>query len=711
MNDRIGLDFETYGGVNLPVHGLDRYVSDETFTSILASVYWRDSNGREQRERFDFVDNFTRAKKELREALDDFTIVAHNAPFEHAVCRWLQYGFTHARFIDSAVVARAAGAAGSLEAAAPQLLGIDKVETGKHLMKVFSIPGKYQEANGTLEFDPLVVAHNPVEWDEYGHYCDVDAELGWRIVDEWGHVMGGKEKLNTIITHEMNDVGWPVDIGLVNEMQLRYLANQEQALAAFRARYELGVEEKDQLNFASFVQLKRWCEARGVRAKSFDEEHVELYLSKIRKRIEDHADTMPQDKMDDLLEVKHMLRTKQILGGSSLKKLQAIIDQTSPDSRLRGQYLHIGAGQSWRTSGRGVQMQNLKRLGAEALDMDDVFDEEIDLTNEELARNLRQVFTASHGDGRLIVGDFSSVESRGLAYIAGAEWKLQEFRNGKDMYKVLAARIDGCAYDAVTKDRRQFGKVGELSCGYQAGGGAVQSFAKKMGTVLTEGEANQLVSDWRMANPEVVQLWADLDDLLRRVVEDGASIAEKEVGNRLTVEVYPITTPASLVKLHPKGAQSICVKLRTAGGTTLVRRYFHGCYIRGKSICFYKPTSKKSGDVWVNNYRDPKTGERRFFSIYGGKLAGILTQSMCREMFFTSLRRMRRIIEENRFINLQIIGQFHDEIVLDWWPDGATGSVDLGEAKRLLEIAMSDPDSLTKFPLEADVKDDYRYTK
>ena len=715
FRNRIGLDFETYGGVNLPVHGLDRYVSDETFTPILASVYWRDSNGREQRERFDFVDNFTRAKKELREALDDFTIVAHNAPFEYAVCRWLQYGFTHAKFIDSAVVARAAGAAGSLEAAAPQLLGVDKVETGKHLMKVFSIPGKYQEANISLEFDPLVVAHNPVEWEEYGHYCDVDAELGWRIVDEWGHVMTGKERKNTIITSEMNDVGWPVDIGLVNEMQLRYLANQEQALARFRRQYEADLTADDiiegkGLNFSSFVQLKRWCEERGVRAKSFDEEHVALYLGKIRQRMEKHRDTMPTDRWVNLLEVEALLETKQILGGSSLKKLQAIIDQTSSDNRLRGQYLHSGAGQSWRTSGRGVQMQNLKRLGAEVMDMDDVFDEEIDLTNEELARNLRQVFTASHGDGRLIVGDFSSVESRGLAYIAGAEWKLQEFRNGKDMYKVLAARIDGTAYDAVTKDRRQFGKVGELSCGYQAGGDAVQSFAKKMGTVLSVGEANQLVSDWRMANPEVVQLWADLDDLLRRVVEDGATSAEREVGNRLTVEVRKIETPRSLLALHP-GAQSICVRLRTAGGSLLVKRYFHGCYIRGKSICFYKPTSKKSGDVWVSNYRDPKTGEIRFFSIYGGKLSGILTQSMCREMFFTALRRMNRIIRENRFTNLQIIGQFHDEIVLDWWPEVTTGSVGLDEAKRLLEIAMSDPDSLTKFPLVADVKDDYRYTK
>jgi hypothetical protein len=510
----------------------------------------------------------------------------------------------------------------------------------------------------------------------------------------------------------MNDVGWPVDVGLVQEMQRRYLDNQAKALAEFRAKHEAHLTPEDiiegkALNFASFPQLKKWCEMRGVKCKSFDEEHVTMYLARIRKRIETHGNTMKLDQLQNLMHVKEMLTTKQILGGSSLKKLQAILDQVGPDDRLRGQYLHIGAGQSWRTSGRGVQLQNLKRL-AEVKDMDELEDEDTDWTNEELARNLRQVFTASHDDGALIVGDLSSIESRGLAYLAGAEWKLQEFRNGKDMYKVLAARIDGCAYDAVTKDRRQFGKVGELSCGYQAGGGAVQSFAKKMGTMLTEGEANQLVSDWRLANPEVVELWEILDSLLHQVVEGGIPVAHHEIGNGMRVQVTRAATPMSLIKLH-KDAVSIEVQLIAPNQVVYLRRFFHGCYMRGRNVCFYKPTEKKSGDVWVNHYRDPKTGEIRFYSLYGGKLAGILTQSMCREMFFTCLRKLNDSVYW--VPNLQIIGQFHDEIVLDWWPDRTTSSLTLEQAENLLKRHMSNPDTLIGFPMAAEVKHDYRYTK
>jgi hypothetical protein len=192
------------------------------------------------------------------------------------------------------------------------------------------------------------------------------------------------------------------------------------------------------------------------------------------------------------------------------------------------------------------------------------------------------------------------------------------------------------------------------------------------------------------------------------VVEGGAPAAMRAIGNGMKVRVERFSPPASLTKLH-KDAQSIEVILYAPNGTVYLKRYFHGCYMRGRNICFYKPTKKKSGDVWVNHYKDPKTGEIRFYSIYGGKLAGILTQSMCREMFFTSLRKLHAALE---FVpNVQIIGQFHDEIVLDWWLDQATHSLTLEQAELLLESKMSDPDTLIGFPLEADVKHDYRYTK
>ena len=115
-----------------------------------------------------------------------------------------------------------------------------------------------------------------------------------------------------------------------------------------------------------------------------------------------------------------------------------------------------------------------------------------EIDNGTLAENLRQVFWSEDPQGALIVGDFSSVESRGLAWVAGADWKTEAYRAGKDLYKVQAASIFHKPYEAITKDERQTGKVGELSCGYGAGAGSVLRFAAKMGIEMTDTESGGL---------------------------------------------------------------------------------------------------------------------------------------------------------------------------------------------------------------------------
>src|SRR5690606_31548398 len=147
--------------------------------------------------------------------------------------------------------------------------------------------------------------------------------------------------------------------------------------------------------------------------------------------------------------------------------------------RLRDQYVHCGAGQTLRTSGRSVQMQNLKRIGL-PVNMDLLFDANTSWSNNAMAENMRQVFTSSHPQGELIVGDFSSVESRGLAWLSKEAWKTASYREGKDLYKVLASKIFNTPYERISKTQRQVGKVGELSCGYGAGPGAVKEFAQNM---------------------------------------------------------------------------------------------------------------------------------------------------------------------------------------------------------------------------------------
>lgn len=690
-----GLDFETYGAVSLPDHGLERYVSDESFRALIACTTKVSNSGGRERRRYRLWDR--QDVDDLAYQLGGTIVCAHNAGFEKRVNQWLGIDDVVKDYIDSAVLARAMGAASKLEAAAPQLLDTDKLEDGWRLIKLFSIPSKEQLEAGRRNFDPAIFADNLADLELFWKYCGIDSDLSLELVLRAIRLgfYSEQEQGYHRITMGMNETGWHVDVPTVEEMQRRYKENQEVELAKFRDECDA-----EDLNLNSLPQLKEWCLDRGIKASSFDEDHVAKLLSRIEKKME----TLQLDdpKLKDYGQVARMLRTKQVLGGSSLKKLKVILDTTGEDARLRDQYLHIGAGQTWRTTGRSVQMQNLKRLGGEGDNMLELEDMDIEWDNDQLARNLRQVFTAEHPQGRLIVGDFSSVESRGLAWWAGAHWKMDAYRQGKDMYKVLASDMFGIRYDQVDKQQRQTGKVGELSCGYQAGGGAVQSFAAGMGVDFTEAEAAKLVQDWRATNPEVVAWWALLDEALWQGFKHQSYIVSS--GYDFTIEVCWAEMPDSLSKIDPN-CRSLLIIVRDGKGNEFMRRIFHGVYERGRSLCYYKPTDRKSGPVWVNHFKDPKTKQVKFYNIYGGKLAGILTQSLCRQMFFASLQGVHDWVEKTRGVRL--IGQFHDEIVLDWSPGG---DVSLDEAKRMLESSMS-VTPLRGFPLSAEIKDDYRYTK
>ncbi len=685
----IALDFETYSDVDLIDHGLYNYVAGKHFRVLLAAV----ATGSSSRV-IDFVKD-PNALDVLSSLLEGNHIIAHNAGFERAVLGAIGIDLPASRFIDTAVIARGVGAAGKLEAAAPQLLDIDKMEEGKDLIRLFCIPDRLQGVDASLPFDNTLPNLHPTKWQTFINYCLRDAELSynlWRIYSEF---LPSREMDHAAITMEMNHTGWTVDLDLVDRMQQQYQANKEAALETFRDLHD----PEHLLNLNSLKQLKEWCAKRGVKATSFDEAHVEKLVEQVDRKL----NTMhtSHSRWDDYCAVLDLLRTKQELGGSSLKKLKVIENNTTADGTLKDQYLHLGAGQSFRTTGRGVQMQNLKRLGPEVGDMARVDK----MSNEELARNLRQVFTASRKDGRLIVGDFSSVESRGLAYLAGAEKKLDAFRQGLDLYKVLAADIYAKPYDSVSKLERQFGKVGELSCGYQAGPGAVRDFAAGMGVILSEGEAAKLVMDWRSANPDIVEFWAKLDNMLHQALK-GRTVS-MPMPDGMVLSVAPSHTPQSLKDQH-LAAQSIQVQLVRVDTQELIMvRFFHGCYLRGNSICYYKPSVLKSGDLWSKDYVNPKTKQRQFHSIYGGKLAGILTQSFCRELFF---RVLGNVEQEFQFdTNVKLVGQFHDEIVLDWtpWP----GMSQYQDSEERLRICMSKMMVFPSFPLTAEVHSDYRYIK
>lgn len=690
--DAMGLDFETACDVDLLVHGADRYFSHPSFRVLMAGVYTNQG-----RFAYDFT---TESDEQLAQFLAHLsrykTIIGHNVAFEMNVLQHLGVDLSKHLFIDSAMVARAVGAGSKLEAAAPQLLGTNKLEVGVGLIKMFSIP----RDDGTYLVDeyPQWSPEVRADWRSFLNYCVLDARLSYRIYTSYGSFLLQSEYSSFMYTHQMNQRGWFVNVENVKRMQEQY----EKNLVAVESEFRTQLNEPD-LNFRSTPQLRKWCAERGIIAKSFDELNVSKLLTRITKRIEQlEAKGTPEDKITPLREVVYMLTTKQELGGSSLSKLQKILDTVGADSRLRNQYLHVGAGQTYRTSGRGVQLQNLKRLGADIGDLDGDIS---DWSNEELARNLRQVFEAQHPDGLLFVGDFSAVESRGLAYLAGAEWKLDAYRQGKDMYKVLASSMLGIPYEMVGKPQRQLGKVGELSCGYGAGPGAVRDFAEKMGTILSDTEATNLVRDWREANPEVIAFWDILHNSLLEVVQHGRSYSGF-VSNGLLFTVREAIPPDSVTKQIPK-ARTIEVSISIESSRrVIVQRMFQGMYMHGNDMCYVKPSELKGGKLWLEEWT--KDGRKGRYKLYGGKLAGILTQSFCRELFFNAIRSIGIALRE--LPNAYLVGQFHDETVVEWTPL-LPGDDSYESVIRIMRNAMSHSYLLPDFPLAVEINSAHKYIK
>ena len=698
MPSYIGLDFETYSDVDLPTHGLARYLESPHFQVLLASVFYEDAYSVPVRQTVDFtvhaLGGVNGARQQLQSLLGNANIVAHNAGFEWAVLRRIGIDVPAEKMIDSAVIAACFGADRHLEMAGPQLLGFDKMDEGKDLIKLFAVRQKDQESPA---FDVQLKLNNPGKWDTFIEYCERDAELGFKIAKlvDFGQSDVGlytsKEQRYSRLTMRMNDVGWPVDVTNVEWMNKYYQRNLEHLERDFRA--STGAQD---LNLNSHKQLKEWCENRGFKAVSFDEAHVTKYLKAIEQRRSKQGLTNGQ------LQVKKLLELKQALGGSSLKKLQTILD-TVCDRRLKDQYVHCGAIASFRTTGRAVQMQNLTRLGR-VVEPSSWYE----LTNPELAENLRQVFGGEQHK-RLIVGDFASVESRGLAWYAGAEWKLDAYRHGKDMYKVLGAQMFGVHYDDIDKSslERRAGKVGELSCGYQAGPTAVQKFADGMGISMNEAEAADLVWKWRSTNPEIVQFWSVLQEGLESIYALRSSTWSHTLPQEgYTLRMHRVQAPQSLRnQTGGTAVYSLHVSL-WYHGTQILRRVFHGINTQGRELCYFKPTSRKTGDLWARGYVDPKTKQWRNYSIYGGKMAGILTQSLCREIFFEVLDKLCLRLRNEQ--NVQVVGQFHDEIVLEW--DGLADGAQLITIESVLKQEMSKT-SIQGVPLAAEVQSAARYIK
>jgi len=754
-----GVDYETFSDVELggpEAKGLPNYVASPNFRPLIVCTSggdapaWFDFVMQDAWVGFDYLQHYDPDGEDYveytmedawRHRLDyevevGHKLVAHNASFERAVTHHMFPDYDPFMFVDSAVTARMLGVDGSLFMASRQLGVAEKLEVGADLIQLFCVPNEFYPMGPTRE---LIMQHGHLEkWELFREYCLVDAdagqeiqELGHKILDAFHPGLMEKEMYDEQGTWEMNQAGWKVDVELVAKMKQRAWAN---GIIAKRS-FDVDDPTMTEKFFGSFPQMTAFCEKRGVKVKSLDKYHLPGLLLDVKKRIAKLQDPAngPEMKLalNMLEEVEMMLETKQEIGGSTLTKLPVMLRLVSEDGILRDQYMHVGAAQTFRTSARGAQLQNFKKLttdGGEIRDVSTIYDFQTHWSNGDMAGQLRQTLTSRHPEGEVLVGDFAGVESRGLAYSAGEEWKLDAFRKGLDVYCVLVTKfIPGLTYEEVADKNGEYylklrprGKYSELSCGYQASGKALQDFMFRLGFAISIEDATQNVMEWREADPMIVKYWAMLDKMMKDSVRYNEVITIK-IGNGMYARATPFAL-ASVQAQHP-GALSLCVQLLLPDMTPYVTRIVHGCYLRSnedrEQLCYYKPVEKGSldGELWsgindtMSQKRSKELGRKVvvFYSIYGGKLAGIFTQSLCRELFFESLGELRRLFHKHAVKNAVICGQFHDELNVDWWPEEYGYTKEF--IKSLMEEAMSKARYLKDFPLAVEINSAFRYIK
>ena len=713
------IDFETFSDVPI-ADGLDKYFASPNFKVLLMAVSYKsmkavyDFKELEDIESINLPDQTTPLVDLLRGP--PIQIVAHNAMFEQlCLQKLLGFDLPAISFVDTAVLARANGYSSSLDAVSKQLHMLGKTDSTIDLMKLFCFPSKQNDF--MQEFDESLPDKHPSEWSELVDYASHDITMTVNLQqilyldpfsDNRPYSYNGLIA-NDAVTRDMNLKGWPVDLELLDI----FSTQADKQVKKIKAdAYKTGLD----INFNSPKQIMEYCAKRKVSLRSTNITTVTAAQHQLKKALADKtAKSFEQEEgWREVLAVLDVVA--KLSKTTSLAKLSKIKDQVGADARLRHQYMHFGASQTGRTTGVDVQLQNLTRMAAEPLDVEELkatYSKDTSIDIDTLSANMRQLFRSSHEDGKLIVGDFNSIESRGLAWLAGENWKLKAYFDKRPIYKELASSFFSIPVDVVQPDQRTFGKLGELSCGYGSGPPAVVDFAAKMGIQLSLQDATMIVNNWRSTCADTVAFGLQLQEALYKCISQRTTVTVskhntigngfKEVVFQWQLQTYPQQPDAygrvnvSIVTYNPITRQLMNIT-----------RVFHGAHLEGSKIFYLKPSSTKTGPPWIKDAYIPGKKIRKPFSLYGGKLLGILTQSMCYEIFMIALYNLA--ITAKTIPNIDIIGQFHDEIVLDWWPSDKPGAVTEAQAKTLLAEKMS-TSPLVGFPMDCEIKAAHTYIK
>ena len=611
----LSIDLETYSDVDLTTCGVYRYVEGDFH--ILLFAYAFDD---EETKCIDMACG-EQLPAEVVEALHDDSIIksAWNAQFER-VC--LSKYFDTRLSPDSWQCTMIWAASLSLplklkNAAIALKTGEQKDEVGERLIRYFSIPCKPTKANGGRTRN--LPEHAPEDWALFKSYCiqDVKTERDIRyrlekfplLPQEWNYYH---------MDQRINDRGVLIDKELVQQAIICDMALSDEMTK--RAYALTGLENPN-----SVSQLKGWLEERGIEIDSLGKKNVASLITDLDKH---SIDTAALD----------MMKLRLQMAKSSVKKYQAAERYICTDGRAHGLFQFSGANRTQRWAGRGIQLQNLPQNHISTLDEArdlvtlgcfDMIEALYGNTPDILSQLIRTMLIPKPGC-KLIVADFSAIEARVLAWLAGEQWRLDAFRDGKDIYCASASQMFGVPVvkHGINGELRQKGKVAELACGYGGGAGALISMgALDMG--LKEDELPDIISSWREANPEIVKFWYAVEKAAIETVKDHTDRTVGRISFRFSANTLWIVLPSgrSLAYIKPK------LMPNRFGRMALT---FEGLGANNK---------------WTR-------GET-----YSGKLTENITQATARDLLAETMWRMERA-------GLDIVGHVHDEVILEV-PEGS----------------------------------------
>lgn len=502
-------DLETFSSVNLIKSGIYKYVESEDFEILLFGYSINDEDVK--------VIDLASGEKipdAIIAAIKDNSVIkyAHNSSFER-ICLSRFIGLSVGEYLNpiswrcTMTWAAYLGLPLSLDNIG-KIINIKKkkLEEGKDLIRYFCMPCKPTKVNNGRERN--LPEHDPEKWKSFKQYNVRDVEAEIQIAEKLSkfpvpEVIWDEYHLSEII----NDRGICIDDAFVNNaIQLNEISRN---FLLMKMQNLTGLDNPN-----SVVQMKGWLLYKGTQMDSLGKKEV--------------AEKM-KDASEDLKEV---LMLRQKLSKSSIKKYVAMENAVSSGNRIRGMFVFMGANRTGRFSSKIVQLQNLPQNHmpdlAEARGLVrsgnyDALELLYDSIPDTLSELIRTAFVPQNNK-KFIVADFSAIEARIIAWLAREKWRIKVFEDGGDIYCASASQMFkvNVVKNGENGHLRQKGKISELALGYGGSVGALKAMgALDMG--LNEEELQPLVTAWRNSNPNIVNLWWQVDSAVKECIKNRIS--------------------------------------------------------------------------------------------------------------------------------------------------------------------------------------------